>query len=66
MFRVKVNLWINKAVSDAVSEDMDSGRRGDWVEEQKHVDVRLTREDMYKTFEEKFPASCGSEVKNIA
>jgi hypothetical protein len=66
MFRVKLNLWAGLVGPDNVSEDVDTDRRGDWAEEQKHIDARLTREELCQTFQEKFPVCVGRDSKNIA
>lgn len=65
MFRVKLNLWADNVQGNVVMRD-DAERHGDWVDEQECVDARLTREDLCKTFQEKFPVSRAPEIKNIA
>jgi hypothetical protein len=66
MFRVKLNLWANDAAAHASTDDVDTTRMGDWAQDQERVDACMTREDLCKTFQEKFPARVGLEIKHIA
>ncbi|MEM5476125.1 hypothetical protein [Pacificibacter sp. AS14] len=66
MFRVKLNLWANAAATRASADDEDTTRLGNWAEDQERVDACMTREDLCKTFQEKFPARVGPETKHIS
>jgi hypothetical protein len=65
MLRVKLNLWADSVQGNAEVHD-EAERHGDWLDEQERVDARLTREDLCKTFQEKFPVCREPEIKNIA
>lgn len=61
MFRVSVNINMlhsarQSAQPSAVekSTDQKADRRGDWAQEDARITDRLTREDMCKTFSDKF------------
>lgn len=66
MFRVKLNLWSNSPQTKSEPIEASVERRDDWADEQQRVDARLTREDLCKTFQDKFAANHDAQAKNIA
>lgn len=66
MFRVKLNLWADLASAKTAAVDEPVEAHGDWTDEQERVDACMTREELCRTFQEKFPTQFGPETKNTA
>ena len=60
MFRVKFNFWANGRCSDEVKESKGAPLDG-WSE-----DVRLTRQELYATFSDKFEICQRNKSKTVA
>jgi hypothetical protein len=65
MFRVKINLSaIRHDHSEPKAEVID--RMGDWAEDMANTQPRLTREELCRTFGDKFGGSAGKGYKTVA
>ncbi|WP_434289538.1 hypothetical protein [Celeribacter sp. SCSIO 80788] len=52
--------------NDTGASDRSVDRLGDWAEELAKPHPQLTREDLCKTFHEKFQDGCRRETKTVA
>ncbi len=65
MFRVKINLSAIR--HDHCAPECDAEDRiGDWAEEMVNTEPRLTREELCRTFGDKFGGVAGKGYKTVA
>lgn len=73
MFRVSINIFQNSQprlpsqnVQTAPQAKSEAERQGDWSQEIKDVEKRLTEEDLRETFKDKFDTSGQSRLNKLA
>ncbi|TNE68124.1 hypothetical protein [Celeribacter ethanolicus] len=70
MFRVKIDLGAMRhheiKKSGAGASDRLEDRLGDWAEELAKPHPQLTKEDLCRTFHEKFHDGCNRDTKTVA